>query len=92
MDFSVCAGESLTQRLQEANVSFGELVESEPQLIVLGSGRGLRLSTRQHLEEFDLLQPSAAAAAPTAAAAVSTGLKPISFDNCLERGVSFEAE
>ncbi|KAL8446334.1 hypothetical protein Emed_005071 [Eimeria media] len=59
-------GESLSQRLEEAGLTFGELVESEPQLFVLGAGRSLRIATRQHLEEFGLLQLPAAAAAQAA--------------------------
>ncbi|KAL8436638.1 hypothetical protein ACSSS7_001568 [Eimeria intestinalis] len=59
-------GESLSQRLEEAGVTFGELVETEPQLFVLGSGRSLRIATRQHLEEFGLLQLPAAAPAQAA--------------------------
>ncbi|KAL8445525.1 hypothetical protein Emag_005100 [Eimeria magna] len=59
-------GESLSQRLEEAGVTFGELVESEPQLFVLGTGRSLRIATRQHLEDFGLLQLAAAAPAQAA--------------------------
>ncbi|KAL8424422.1 hypothetical protein Efla_001024 [Eimeria flavescens] len=62
-------GESLSQRLEEAGLSFAELVESEPHLFVLGAGRALRIATRQHLEEFGLLPPADAAAAAAAVAA-----------------------
>ncbi|KAL8271535.1 hypothetical protein Esti_004570 [Eimeria stiedai] len=59
-------GESLSQRLEEAGVTFGELVGSEAQLFVLGTGRSLRIATRQHLEEFGLLQLPAVAPAQAA--------------------------